>query len=161
MNERSAPSGYEHTQFGKIHFLLWGVTVVCVIGAYFLWHEQRWAGWVMLGCGGVMAALVFTFGTLTVRDRGDALEIRFGPLPIFARKIPYAAISEPRAARSRLIDGWGIHWAPGRGWTWNLWTFDCVEMRIDGRPFRVGTDDRERLVAFLGERTRARPDGEL
>jgi hypothetical protein len=125
------------------------------VGAYFAWHEQRFAAWILLGCGGLMGILVFSFSELTVRDEGEALSIRFGPWPLWGRRIPYASIRDPRPARSRLIDGWGIHWAPGRGWTWNLWTFDCVEMRVDGRLFRVGTDDKERLAAFLQERVAA------
>lgn len=147
--------GYEHTQHGKLQWVLWGAAVVCLVGAYFIWHspEPRWAVWLCLACAGMCGALVFSFSSLTVRDEGDALAIRFGPWPIWKKRIPYASIRDPRPARSKLVDGWGIHWAPGRGWTWNVWTFDCVEMRIDGKPFRVGTDEPEALAAFLRART--------
>lgn len=153
--------GYEHTQHGKLQWVLWAAAVLCLIGAFLIWNQEdpakadeaRWAGWACVACAGICAAMVFSFSSLTVRDAGDVLEIRFGPWPFWKRRIPYAAIRDPRPARSKLIDGWGIHWAPGRGWTWNVWTFDCVEMTVNGKPFRVGTDDKEALAAFLKART--------
>jgi hypothetical protein len=39
---------------------------------------------------------------------------------------------------------------PGRGWTYNLWGFDCVRLTFkNGRTVRVGTDDPIGLAAFL------------
>lgn len=147
--------GYEHTQHGKLQWILWTAAVICLIGAFLIWtsSEPPWAGWVCVGCAGVCIAFVFSFSSLTVRDEGEVLAVRFGPLAFWKKLIPYASIRDPRPARSKLIDGWGIHWFPGRGWTWNLWTLDCVEMTVDGRPFRVGTDDKEALAAFLATRT--------
>ncbi len=34
------------------------------------------------------------------------------------------------AARSNWLDGWGIHYFPGRGIIYNLWGFDCVRVQI-------------------------------
>lgn len=156
---------YEHTQHGKLQWILWGAAVACAIGAFFFWsrHDQpdlaapdvralRWAAWLCVACAGICVALVFSFGSLTVRDEGDALLLRFGPWPFWRKRLPYADIEDPRPARSMLIDGWGIHWFPGRGWTWNVWTLDCVEIRLRGKPFRIGTDDKEALAAFLQAR---------
>jgi hypothetical protein len=53
------------------------------------------------------------------------------------------------AGRSRLIDGWGIHWLPRRGWTYNLWGRGCVAIRTDRGPVRIGTDDPTGLERFL------------
>lgn len=145
--------GYAHTQSGRLQWVLWAAAVLCVIGAFVVWGEEPWAAWVCIGCAAVLVLFVFSFSTLTVRDEGDVLAIRFGPLPFWKRRVPYASIADARPGRSRLVDGWGIHWFPGRGWTWNLWTFDCVEMTVDGKPFRVGTDDKENLATFLRERT--------
>ena len=55
--------------------------------------------------------------------------------------------------RSNVIDGWGIHWVPGRGWTYNLWGFDCVRLTLaGGRTIRVGTDDPRSLAQFVQTR---------
>jgi len=156
---------YEHTQHGKLHWLLWGAAVICLAGGVLLLVDPNpaladsrvmpLAHWILFFGAGITVALVFSFSSLTVRDDGDALLLRFGPWPFWKKRIPYASIRDPKPARSKLVDGWGVHWFPGRGWTWNVWTFDCVEMKLDGKPFRVGTDDKEALAAFLQSRTAA------
>ena len=67
-----------------------------------------------LGAGLVVAG---SFAWLKVEDAGDALRVRYGPLGIFGKRIPYASMKGAEAGRTWLIDGWGIHWVPGRGWT--------------------------------------------
>jgi hypothetical protein len=54
--------------------------------------------------------------------------------------------------QTSLIDGWGIHFIPLRGWTFNLWGFDCAKITLGSKVVRVGTDDAENLVTFLRER---------
>jgi len=56
--------------------------------------------------------------------------------------------------RTRFIDGWGIHWIPWRGWTYNLWGFRCVRLKHLGRTIRIGTDDPEGLRDYLADRVR-------
>jgi hypothetical protein len=41
----------------------------------------------------------------------------------------------------------------GRGWTYNLWGFDCVEFQYKGRPCRIGTDDVQGLTDWLRSTT--------
>ena len=89
------------------------------------------------------------FAQLTVQDEGEFLAIRYGPLPLFHRRIPYADIRSVEPGRSSFIDGWGIHWFPGRGWTYNLWGLDCAELSVAGRTVRIGSDDVDNLVRFL------------
>ncbi len=48
-----------------------------------------------------------------------------------------------------MIDGWGIHYILGRGWTYNLWGFGCVKLTLGKKVIRVGTDDVENLAQFL------------
>jgi hypothetical protein len=102
----------------------------------------------------LLSVLAFAFRSLTVRDEGTHLAIRFGPLPFFWKRISYERITEVKRARSSFVDGWGIHYIAGRGWIYNLWGFDCVEIRAGGRLLRIGTDDPEGLAAFLEEKTR-------
>jgi hypothetical protein len=47
------------------------------------------------------------------------------------------------------MDGWGIHYVPFRGWTYNLWGFDCVVLQLGSKTVRIGTDDADNLLAFL------------
>jgi len=144
---------YVHTQRGGLHWLLWFTAVICLMGAWYAFRDgEGFAVGILAGVATLTAALALCFMSLTVRDGGDALEVRFGPLALFQRRIPYTAISDPEPSRSKLIDGFGVHWLPGRGWTWNLWGLDCVEMRVEGKPLRVGTDDAEGLAKYLNIR---------
>jgi len=102
------------------------------------------SGWELLVLGGllvlagpflVMAAAILAlcglaFGSLTIRDEGEYLAIRFGPLPVLCKRIRYADITGVETGRTKLIDGWGIHYMPGRGWTYNLWGYDCVKLTL-------------------------------
>lgn len=145
--------GYEHTQRGPLWLLLiLPLAAALVVGAY---------GDLALRCAAAgfaaaLAVLAACFVTLTVRDRGDHLDVRFGPLPLFGTRVRYDAIDAVAPTRSRLIDGFGVHWLPGRGWTFNLWGFDCVEVTTGRRRVRIGTDEPEALARFLAARTRER-----
>jgi hypothetical protein len=97
----------------------------------------------------LLLPLAWCFKTLTVRDEGTHLAVRFGPLPVFRKRIAYAGMTDARRSRSKFVDGWGIHGVVGRGWTYNLWGFDCVEIRLGPKIVRVGTDDPDGLAQFL------------
>jgi hypothetical protein len=101
----------------------------------------------------VLTAAAFSFRSLRVVDEGSHLAIRFGPIPVFRRRIAYANIVAAEPDRTSVIDGWGIHWVPGRGWTYNLWGFDCVRLTLaGGKTIRVGTDDARSLAQFVQTR---------
>jgi len=142
---------YRHSQRAPLALLLGSVGGGLVLGAVMLWRE----GFVALAVGVigvVFLALAASFSWLRVEDRGEHLAVRFGPLPLFGTRIAYSSIRAAAAGRSALIDGWGIHWIPGRGWTYNLWGRGCVEIRTERGIVRVGTDDPEGLARFLEEK---------
>lgn len=139
---------YEHTQRGWWHRVLHALGLgILVLG----WNTD--APQVLL----VVFALLFflmglSFAHLSVRDCGEALEVRYGPLPLFRKRIPYADMRRVEKTRSDILDGGGIHYVPGRGWIYNLWGFDCVRISFDDRAIRVGSDDAEGLARFLERR---------
>ena len=98
--------------------------------------------------------LAFGFLHLNLRDEGDRLEVRFGPLqiPFCHTTIKYDEITSFEAARSGLMDGWGIHWNPKHGWIYNIWGYDCVKIMRGEKPLRIGTNDLEGLLALLQEK---------
>ena len=70
-----------------------------------------------------------TWRTVYRRGRRSArLALRFGPLPVLRKTFRYADITGVEIGRTSVIDGWGIHYMPGRGWTYNLWGFNCVKL---------------------------------
>ncbi|MEI6085611.1 MAG: hypothetical protein WCS70_15100 [Verrucomicrobiota bacterium] len=139
---------YQHTQHAPLYRLLFVMALVfAVIGSGLAGVTP--VGRVFTIVALVIVALAFCFKTLTVQDERTHLAIRYGPVPVFAMRLAYAEMTAAKRARSTFIDGWGIHWVPGRGWTYNLWGRDCVEIRLGDKIVRVGTDDADELVRFL------------
>ena len=139
---------YEHTQRGYLHYLLFfmatGSTVFVASGRVPIGVAAA-----VLISSGVFVLLGLSIAALTTRCDRETLTIGFGPIPLIKRQIRVRDIHAARAAQSSWIDGWGIHWVPGRGWTWNIWGFECVELETSAGSIRVGTDDAPGLVAFL------------
>ena len=94
----------------------------------------------------------FLIGYLTIRDEDEFLALRFGPLPILRKKIRYADITSIEVGRTSILDGWGIHYVPFRGWTYNIWGFTCVRLTLGRKTVRVGTDDAEELAKMISEK---------
>jgi hypothetical protein len=139
---------YEHTQRAPLHWLLYPPAIFLLAVAWTSRH-QTFAALVIAGVVILLLLAAFMFQRLTVRDEGDGLGIRFGPIPAFGTRIPYSAISSIQKGRSSVIDGWGIHWIPGRGTTYNLWGFGCAVLVVNRRVVRVGSDDVDGLIEFL------------
>jgi len=114
----------------------------------------------MLSVASIIVLTAFSFRQLLVRDEGDVLALRFGPIPLFRKRIAYADIASAERDMTTVIDGWGIHWVPSRGWTYNLWGFDCVRVSLNnGRTIRIGTDDPEALARYLQKKCRSAHSG--
>lgn len=97
-----------------------------------------------------MSIIGFSFAALKIEDQGDSLRVQYGPLPLFGKSIPYDSMVEVSAGQTSWIDGWGIHYIPTRGWTYNLWGWECVIVKLNnGTTVRLGTDDSAKLVEFL------------
>lgn len=146
---------YSHTQRGPLWIILAAFAVATGVAAVGLRSSEPAAA-ALVGCLAVLFGLLAAcFATLRVCDAGEHLDIRFGPLPLFGTRVPYAAMRSATPDRSTLIDGWGIHYFPGRGWTYNLWGWSCVLVERVGRDgraaesIRIGTDDAEGLAEFL------------
>lgn len=149
------PPGYCHTQRAPLALLLVCVGLVFVAIGWATGQREVLAAAVSIGC--VLAVVGLAFRHLTVRDEGDHLAIRFGPLPLFRRRIPYEEIRDVARDRSLIVEGWGIHCSPRGGWVWNLWGRDCIRVeRHEGTPIRIGTDDPDGLLAFLQQRITSR-----
>jgi hypothetical protein len=143
---------YEHVQHGRLHTILLAVAAVMAAGAW-LARSDRMTMAFALAVAGVFVLCAMVFGTLTVRDEGEHLALRYGPLPLFRKRIRYADITAVEPGRTSIIDGWGIHYIFGRGWTYNLWGFGCVKLTFGKKVIRVGSDDVENLAAFLKKKT--------
>lgn len=142
---------YQHTQRAPLGHLVMLVAIVMGVAAWFA-REEAAAAVALYISAGVCLLLSQMFQTLTITDGGDFLGVRFGPISIFQQQIQYVDITAVEVDCSSWIDGWGIHWLPGRGTTWNLWGFGCVKLTVNGKTMRIGSDDAQQLAAFVRER---------
>lgn len=93
-----------------------------------------------------LAVLNFTRLRCTVTPAAIVLTWRLGwPTKMIDRGSVVAATRH----RNAWWHGWGIR-KVGRGWMWNVWGLDSVQLELDtGRVFRIGTDDPAGLLAAL------------
>ena len=140
---------YNHTQYGRWHCILFAVALATLAGAW-LARSVPPVVVITLAVAAILAFCGLVFGSLTIRDEGDWLALRFGPLPLLYKTIRYADITAVEVGRTTILDGWGIHYVFFRGWTYNLWGFGCVKLTLGRKTIRVGTDDAEELAKFLG-----------
>jgi hypothetical protein len=141
-------ASYHHRQKGPWWLLMYALTAVFLIVSWYVENVPALAiTFGVTGC--VMFILGASLHHLTVADEGDQLAIRFGPFPLFRKRIWYDDIIDAEKDRTTFLDGWGIHLSLRGGWVWNIWGYDCVVLRLKRGILRVGTDDPDELVAFL------------
>ena len=145
---------YQHRQDGPMWLVLALVGALQLVLGVLLWRDG--AALILIPTSLLFFGLAGCFRFLEVTGDEEALAIRFGPMSVARKRIPYADIRSFAPARSHWIDGLGIHWNPSRGWIWNLWGRDCVELELTNGRLRIGTDDVAGLVRHLEERLPAK-----
>ena len=144
---------YTHTQTGYWHYLLFAVAATVLAVAWSLRGDPVLQ--VAMPCAaGFLVLCGLLMSHLTVEDEGEYLAVRFGPLPLLRKRIAYDQIAQVQRGRSSWLDGWGVHYVPGRGTTYNIWGFDCVKITVGHRTIRIGTDDADNLLTFLQQKMR-------
>lgn len=140
---------YRHVQRSPIHFMMYLLTAFMFVWAWQIRDNVAPSG-VVVVVAMIMFGLTLSFQTLTVSDLdGETLDVRYGPLNLFGTRIAYNEITAVEKGSTSVLDGWGIHFIPFRGWTINLWGFECAKIWRGDKVIRIGTDDSENLVAFL------------
>jgi len=151
LKEGLAAEAYRHTQTGPLSWLLAAIGCVQLVTGAWLWRDPR-VGGILLAVGVVVLLLASMFHNLTVEDEGEELAIRFGPTPLFQKRLKYDAIRSVDIGKTRLIEGLGIHMIRPGVWIWNLWGRDCVIVDHDSGTLKIGTDEPQELARFLSGR---------
>lgn len=146
---------YRHAQHAPWHLLFDAFGVGLLVAAWFS-NEPDSARWLFVGMATLFLLLGSSFRHLSVEDRGDHLEIRFGPVPLFRRRVRYDDLQRVELGKTTVLDGWGIHMSLRGGWVWNIWGRDCVVLHLNRSTLRVGTDDARNLASFLQSQISAR-----
>ena len=141
---------YHHRQVGWVVIIsvLLAAIVFFVIG--FLPGTPMPARAMLFSFAGVLVALAWLFGTLTVTIADRAVKVRFGP-GLIHKKYPLSDFVSVRVVRNKWYYGWGIRLVP-KGWLYNVSGLDAVELtRKTGRVLRIGTDEPQALERALRE----------
>lgn len=148
---------YSHTQRSPLGVtLLAGGSGTEILGIALLVRGEM-IGIVLCLIGFLVVSLALCFWWLKIEDQGETLRVQYGPLPIFGTSIRYESMMDVTAGQTSLIDGWGIHYIPMRGWTYNLWGWHCAIITLKNSTVRLGTDDVEGLVEFLNSKLNDTP----
>jgi hypothetical protein len=151
---------YWHRQTAPLCLLLYALAALFLALGYGLGHVPI-VSVVLPLASLVILVLAAAFHHLTIADEGEALAIRFGPLPLFRTAIRYDDIRRVEIGRTTWLDGLGIHLSLRGGWVWNLWGRDCVVLHLrHGGIFRIGSDDCENLAGFIQTRIDAEEHAE-
>jgi hypothetical protein len=143
---------YWHRQAAPLCLLLYALAAVFFSVGYGFRYTPV-VSVVLPLAGLVILVLAMAFHHLTVADEGEALAVRFGPLPLFRTAVRYDDIRRVEIGRTTWLDGLGIHLGLRGGWVWNLWGRECVVLHLrDGGVFRIGSDDTENLAGFIKTR---------
>jgi len=148
--------GYDHTQTGGWHWIMAPPGVVLLMAGVL-------AGEAATVVAGVILILIAGMvGHLRVWDDGDALRVRFGPLPLLGTRIPYDQVERVEVSRTSWLQGWGVHGWPGAWLVYNIWGFGAVTLHLKEprtifrfRRHVIGTDEPEALARFLRGRLKA------
>ncbi len=138
---------YSNTQRGLIRPLLSSTGILFLALAFF---GPQSAFPAFFGTALMLYLMSFMFGYLATDDKGDHLIVRYGPLPLFRRRVRYADMASVEICKGGLfIDGCGIHWTR-RGWAWNVGGKKRVRVVFkNGGALIIGTDDPEGLEEHL------------
>lgn len=91
-------------------------------------------------------------GRFVVRVQGDTLHWRFGYLGWPHWQLPLADIRTVEQARCTWVEGWGIR-RTKEGMLYNARGSGAVRLTLkDGRRLRLGSDEPDRLAAFIAAR---------
>ncbi len=144
---------YRHTQPGYWPYFFFAFAAVAIALA---WVTSAEFSTILVLClvAFIFLTMVGLFSQMTVSDQGDHLLIEFGPLNWIHKRIAYSRIKHCEVDKTILIDGWGIHWVPGRGWTFNIWGFQCVKCRTERNVLRIGTDQPQQLAELIQSKIR-------
>ena len=136
---------YNHTQIG--YLILYTLIAVIILFVNIL--IQTGFDTTFLIAYALIILLLASFTTLTVKIDDTYLRIKFG-YGIFRKKFKLSQITEVKTVKNHWYYGWGIRfWFWPRMVIYNVSGFDAVEIKMNGKTYRIGTDEPNKLEQAL------------
>ena len=144
---------YRHTQTGPWWIFSVGVVALVVVASLAAEADTTLAGFLALFAH-FMVAVVVVASRLTVLADSEGMTLFFGwGWP--RKRIMFIDVQRATPVRNSWWYGFGIRKIPN-GWMWNVYGLDAIELTLTScRPFRIGTDEPEALLAVLSTRVRS------
>jgi len=132
---------YNHTQKGTLILV-----ILVIITAYFTYIlTLTGINFPIIAIMLFILLILASFSTLNVNIDHQHLRIRFG-YGIFRKKFLLKDIVSVKTVKNHWYYGWGIrYWFPRRMWIFNVSGFDAVELKINNKTYRIGTDEPKKL----------------
>lgn len=135
---------YLHTQIGWA--LVVPVEIGCLACLYLAITRHLVAAWIAFVLLSLASSLFFG---LTVVGTRETLMVRFGA-GLVKKTFKIKEISSIRPIKTTLLDGWGLRLMRDGTWLFNVSGFRAVKLTmLNGRSYAVGSDEPEKLMAFL------------
>lgn len=142
---------YRHAQVFKLLWIL--MPVVAIVSALIVWFSgdpDRVVGLITLAVVDVL--VLVCLGRLVVEVDSSQLKWRFGWLSLLRWNRRLDEISSVEKCTVTGVGGSGVKFSP-EGWVYSAGGSTGVRVTMrDGKRFRIGSDDHERLAAFLASR---------
>ncbi len=143
---------YSHKQFGHVTFYSLVAVMIYIIGVCFYAYEKgELVGsmiWFLALFIFIFVLIFLSFYSMTISVESGELFLRLG-IGIIKKKWNLDEIASATQVKNKWWYGWGIHYTP-RGWLYNVSGMQGVEIELlNGKRFRLGTDDPKGLKEAL------------
>lgn len=140
---------YRHTQVGYLMIAALGILALSLAVVAFTSDAK-----LLLLTLVVVLLCLSLFSTLTTVVQGSRLTCFFS-CGLIRRSILLDEVAAVSVVRNPWFYGWGLRLIPG-GSLWSVSGFDAVEVKlVDGKRFRIGTDEPHELCSALATATKA------
>jgi len=142
---------YKHIQIGRLMMFVSLVVAFVFVGVLLKTGLEAIIVFYML----FVLFILYSFMSLEVLVDEEYLQIKFG-YGLFRKKFELKEIISAKAVKNHWYYGWGIkHRLIPPMWIYNVSGFDAVEIKtINGKIYRIGTDDQESLEQAITEAIR-------
>ena len=142
---------YSHSQ---TMWLLWiALPPVTLTAGLAAWEQGSRSGlWVVALVTLSQVLLLLVLGRLTIELDQERIVWRFGYLGWPRWELALRDVLSAEVVRTTALEGWGIR-RTRLGMLYNASGFGAVALHLeDGRLVRLGSDEADRLAAFIGAR---------